>query len=113
MVTKVALVGDRKQVKGVSAGDPFAMIADVAAKRGALVRLDEMLPGLADFLAPGGVSNATAERPSGFLGSLLGGLAGTVADNSYKTTVDPQRFADNAAAMVSAVQSVLVAQLKR
>ena len=40
-------------------------------------------------------------------------LAGTVADNSYKTTVDPQRFADNAAAMVSAVQSVLVAQLKR
>lgn len=78
-----------------------------------VVRLDEMLPGLADFLAAGGVSNATAERPTGFLGSLLGGLAGTVADQSYKTTVDPQRFADNAAAMVSAVQALLVAQLKR
>ncbi|MEO3692193.1 hypothetical protein [Roseateles paludis] len=81
-----------------------------------VVRLDETLPGQMDFLAEGGVQKTEEDKPSGFLGMLSGAaksLSGTTADNSYKTQVDPQRFADAAVELVGAVQPLLLAKVKR
>jgi hypothetical protein len=81
-----------------------------------VVRLDETLPGQMDFLAEGGVQKTEEDKPSGFLGMLSGAaksLSGTTADNSYKTQVNPQRFADAAVELVGAVQPLLIAKVKR
>ncbi|HMV17389.1 MAG TPA: hypothetical protein PLN96_08500 [Zoogloea sp.] len=83
-----------------------------------VVRLDETIPGEADFLAGGGVQNATTERDAkagigGLLGSMAKSLTGTIADNSYKTTVDPTRFAAAAADMAGQLQPFLIARIKR
>ena len=81
-----------------------------------VVRLDETLPGQMDFLAEGGVQK-TDEGQAQWLPRHAGrwgqSLSGTTADNSYKTQVDPQRFADAAAEMVGAVQPLLLAKVKR
>lgn len=80
-----------------------------------VLRLDETVPGEADFLAEGGVQKSE-EKPGGFLGMLgaaAKSLSGTTADNSYKTQVDPARFADAAAGMVGQLQPLLVARLRR
>lgn len=80
-----------------------------------VLRLDETLPGEADFLAEGGVQKAE-KKEGGFLGMLgaaAKSLSGTTAENSYETRVDPQRFADAAAAMVGQLQPLLVARIKR
>lgn len=80
-----------------------------------VLRLDETLPGEADFLAEGGVQKAEETKGGflGMLGSAAKSLSGTTADNSYETRVDPQRFADAAAAMVGQLQPLLVARIKR
>jgi len=80
-----------------------------------VVRLDEMLAGEADFLADGGVQKAEEPKAGGLLGMLgsaARGLSGST-DNSFKTQVDPARFAEQAGGMVSALQPLLVARLKR
>ena len=80
-----------------------------------VLRLDETLTGLADFLAEGGVQKAEPASGGflGMLGSAARGLTATVNDSSFKTQVDPERFADAAAGMVSRLQSLMVARLPR
>jgi hypothetical protein len=80
-----------------------------------VLRLDESVFGAADFLAEGGVQKNDESKGGflGMLGSAARGLTGTVNDSSFKTQVEPQRFADSATEMVLRLQNAFIAKLPR